>query len=112
MASLRNSQSAYERSQAVAQSYAILDAMRANRDQALIGRYDIPMTCTPPAAGDLVANDLRHWITTMQQDLVLGGSACGAIACNSSLCTVTVWWNDARATGGGAQERVETRTRL
>lgn len=111
LTALRTSQSAYERSQAVAQAYAILDAMRANRDQALIGRYDIPLTCAPPEPGDLVANDLRHWITSMQSDRVLGVSACGAIDCEGEDCTVTVQWNDERA-GGVQEQQVLTETRL
>lgn len=109
--SLRTSQSAYERSQAVAQAYAVLDAMRANRDEAVIERYDVPMTCAPPEAGDLVANDLRHWITSMQRDRVLGPTACGAIECRGDECMVTVQWNDERA-GGAQQQQVTIRTRV
>lgn len=112
LTSLRNSQSALERSQAVAQSYAILDAMRANRQVALIGGYDIPETCVAPDAGNLVANDLRHWIQSMQQPEVLGATACGAIACGSAQCTITVQWNDARARGGSERQQVITRTLL
>lgn len=111
LTSLRNSQSAYERSQAVAQAYAILDAMRANRNEALIERYDIPLTCNPPEPGGLVANDLRHWITSMQSDRVLGVTACGAIDCRGDECTVTVQWNDERA-GGLRQQQVRIETRL
>jgi type IV pilus assembly protein PilV len=112
LTSLRNSQSALERSQAVAQSYAILDAMRANRQVALIGGYDIPETCAAPEPGDLVANDLRHWIQSMQQTQVLGPSACGAIACGTVQCTITVQWDDSRAKDGNARQRIVTRTLL
>ena len=112
MTSLRSSQSALERSQAVAQSYAMFDAMRANRQVALIGRYDIPMTCTLPDAGDLVANDLRHWIESMQQPQVLGPTACGSITCGSTTCSITVQWNDSRRKGGDAAQKVTTKTVL
>jgi type IV pilus assembly protein PilV len=112
LTSLRNSESALARSQAVAQTYAILDAMRANRQVALIGGYDIPQTCTAPDAGTLVANDLRHWIQSMQQPEVLGPAACGTIACGSAQCTITVQWDDARARGGDAAQQVVTRTVL
>ena len=112
LTSLRNSQSALERSQAVAQSYAMLDAMRANRQVALIGGYDIPLTCAAPNAGGLVANDLRHWIQSMQQAQVLGPGACGTIACGATSCVITVQWDDSRAHGGEDEQQVTTRTML
>src|SRR3546814_10441179 len=61
--SLRNSQSSLERSQAVIATYAIIDAMRANRNDALAGAYNITNTCTVPAGGTLVGNDLNAWLT-------------------------------------------------
>ena len=112
LTSLRNSQSALERSQAVAQSYAMLDAMRANRQVALIGGYDIPLTCAAPNAGGLVANDLRHWIQSMQSAEVLGPSACGAITCNTARCEITVSWDDSRVRDGESAQPVVTRTLL
>lgn len=110
--SLRGSQSALQRTQAVVHTYTILDAMRANRAEALIGAYDIPMTCAPPEPGDLVANDLRGWITRMQRNDALGSSACGQIDCDSLDCTVTLQWDDSRARGGDSQQRVRTVSRL
>jgi len=110
--SLRGSQSALQRTQAVIHTYTILDAMRANRASALIGAYDIPMTCAPPEPGDLVANDLSGWITRMQQDNALGRSACGQIDCDSLDCTVILQWDDSRAHGGANQQRVRTVSRL
>jgi type IV pilus assembly protein PilV len=112
LTSLRNSQSALERSQAIAQTYAILDAMRANRAMAITGAYNIPQTCVAPATGDLVANDLRHWIQSMQQPQVLGTGACGSVACGATSCTITVQWDDSRAQGGDDEQQVVTRTML
>src|SRR5690606_42144721 len=72
----RNSQSSLERSQAVMQTYTILDAMRANRDVAMIGGYNMgningdkvtSWACDPPAAGDLAANDRRAWMGVADQ---------------------------------------------
>jgi type IV pilus assembly protein PilV len=96
--SLRNSQSAMERSQAVMQTYAILDAMRANVEVARIGGYNLSaMTCSPPDTGTLAANDLHEWILSLQADL--GASACGQIACGSLNCEIKVQWDDSRAGG-------------
>ena len=112
LTSLRNSQSALERSQAVAQTYAILDAMRANRALAITGAYDIPQTCAAPVGGNVVDNDLRHWIRSMQQPQVLGPSACGTIQCGAAACVIVVQWDDSRARDGDEEQRVLTRTML
>lgn len=116
---LRNSQSALERSLAVMQTYAIIDAMRVNLPVARIGGYDLTtMTCSPPDAGDLAADDLNYWITSLQD--TLGAQACGRIVCSSAECLVQVQWDDSRGTGGAdpdqpagsTEHMVETRTRL
>ena len=103
---LRNSQSALERSQAIIQSYAIIDAMRANRASAIAGDYDLgAMTCAAPAAGGTLAQaDLNQWITSLK--VAMSGTAnagtdstsCGMVACTEDLCTVTVQWDDSRGT--------------
>jgi type IV pilus assembly protein PilV len=102
---LRNSQSALERSQAVIMSYAILDAMRANRDAAIGGAYNTAMTCAAPTAGTLAQNDVRQWIISLKEavrgtDLAAADTtACGSVTCGvGNLCTVTVQWDDSRAT--------------
>jgi len=112
LTSLRNSQSALERSQAVAQTYAILDAMRANRQVAMIGGYNINKTCTLPDPGNLVANDLRHWLSTMQDPQILGPGACGQITCGTASCRIQVWWDNSRVKGGSPSELVSTNTLL
>lgn len=101
-AALRNNQSALERSQAVIQSYAILDAMRANRAQAMAGGYNTgALTCVvPAAAGTLAQNDLAAWMQSVHD--TLGNDACGLVNCPANgLCTVAVRWNDIRASDGG-----------
>lgn len=118
--SLRNSQSALERTQAVVKSYTILDAMRANRDVAVIGGYDTGVitatdtvtswTCAAPAAGDLAANNLHDWIESLHD--TLGASSCAAIACGSLSCTVAVKWNDERGSDGNSAQELITSTRL
>ena len=113
---LRNSQSSVERSQAVMQTYAILDAMRANVAVARIGGYNLSsMTCTEPDAGDLAANDRAVWIASLKDSL--NDSACGQINCGSLDCEITVQWDDSR--GGGSEDdeiarthQVVTETRL
>ena len=107
---LRNSQGAMERSQGVVHAYAIFDSMRANPAAARAGDYNIGMTCNAPAVGTLAQSDLNSWVTIMQRDL--GPTACGAVACVADLCTVTVRWDDSRATGGVANQSFTTTSRI
>lgn len=109
--SLRNSQSSLERSQAVVQTYAILDAMRANLDVARIGGYNLAaMTCAAPNAGGLAATDLHNWILGLQTQL--GPTACGQVTCGSLSCKVVVRWDDSRGLGGSNAQALTTETRL
>lgn len=108
---LRNSQSALERSQAVMQTYAILDAMRVNLTVARIGGYDLAtMTCTAPSQGDLAADDLNYWVESLKANL--DESACGQIVCSSADCEISVQWDDSRGSGGATAQTVVTRTKL
>lgn len=109
---LRNSQSALERSQTVIQSYAMLDAMRANADAARSGLYDMGMTCSPPAVTGLPSFDQARWIQSLQGRGGSGQESCGSISCNAASCTVTVRWDDSRGTDGNANQEFATVTRL
>ena len=119
MLALRNSQTALERSQATVQTYAILDAMRANLAVARIGGYNLSeMTCErPEAAGTLASNDLHNWVDTLKTSL--GESACAHINCGEAdggagiggvQCLISVEWDDSR--GKNDPIRIDTRTRL
>ena len=109
--SLRNSQGSLERSQAVVQSYAILDAMRSNVLVARANGYNMAVTCVAPTAvGSLVAFDQNSWITSLQT--TIGASACGGVACAANVCEITVRWNDQRSTGGIAAQELKVRSRI
>lgn len=109
---LRNSQSAASRSEAVVATYAILERMRANYTVASNGGYDLAaMTCNPPTASNLVTSDQRDWIQALHDSL--GASACGQIRrCGGLTCEIVVQWDDSRGTGGGTKEQLVTETRL
>ena len=111
-AALRNNEGAYGRSQAVIQSYAITDAMRANRASAIAGLYNKAMECNVPAAGGLVENDWHEWMTAMKASLGNTGSTCGQVACVGDTCTVTVQWDDSRGSYASDADfsTAETRT--
>ena len=122
---LRNSQGSTERSQAVVQSYAIIDAMRANRERALAGDYNTAggWMCTAPTGGSLASNDQARWLTSLRTTIARDAadeSICGSIECTAatSICVVGVRWDESRSgsTGGeqaGELEQViQTRVRM
>ncbi len=110
---LRGGQSSLETSQAVMQTNAILDAMRANRANAL--NYNTGgMICAVGAAGTLAQNDLRNWIEDLKLNITGDDddtTTCGQVAGCPDACVITVQWDDSRA--GGEQTRtIVTRTTI
>lgn len=111
---LRFSQSSLERSQAIVQSYAIVDMMRANRAVALAGGYNQTLASATEVAnsdkntttsGTATAPtrpqaEVRQWLGTLQN--ALGAGSKGAINCVSSTaaCEVTLQWDDSRGAAG------------
>lgn len=113
---LRGSQSSLESSQAVMQTNAILEAMRANRRNA--ANYVTAMTCAvPTATGTLAQRDLNNWFTSLKSSIVgpaavaADTTVCASIAGCPDACVITVRWNDTRA-GGNATRNFVTRTTI
>lgn len=111
---LKNSQSAFERSQAVTLSYLILDAMRANvldsdgRLAAETGAYNLSRTCAVSEADTLITSDQRLWLQSMKDTLGDRDTTCGEIACVGRQCTVRIYWDDSRGTEGSDNQMIET----
>jgi len=103
--SLKNNQSAYNRSQATQLAYDIADKMRANTNASAnyLTSYMPPTAADPKsnclsAAGcsptNMAENDLYEWNTAISQ--VLPEGAIGTIELNSGIYTVTINWDDNR----------------
>jgi type IV pilus assembly protein PilV len=109
---LRNSQSAFDRTQAVVLSYSMFDAMRANAAAARAGGYTLGRTCAVPSAGaTLVSRDQAQWLQALRD--TMGASACGTIgACAGNVCSITVEWDDSRATDGDSAKSLTTTSRI
>jgi type IV pilus assembly protein PilV len=106
---LRNNQGSYERTQTAILTQGIFDAMRANITG--IASYNTGgLICVAPAATDLASRDLARWITSLHAQIHPG--ACGAVACNGSVCTVQVQWDDSRASGGLAAQNISLTSQL
>lgn len=109
--SLRNTQGASERSNAVIQSYAMFDMLRANRDVARAGGYDEGWRCeVPDDLSNRIDADRGRWITQLQASM--GPTACGRVTCGAVQCEVGVRWDDSRATGGDDTHELVTESRL
>ncbi|MEA9710798.1 type IV pilus modification protein PilV [Xanthomonas campestris] len=114
---LRNNQGALRRTEVVMQTYTILDAMRANRDVALIGGYNTTnMLCTAPTGSGLPDRDRALWLTGLKNALGNSESTCGLIACNDGNCRITIRWDDSRSKNlnadGESAEELTTVTQL
>jgi len=109
---LQNKHSALQRSQASMLAHFKMDALRANREAAIAGQYNLgALVCTPPADTNLVTHDQRTWLLALRGALGDDSSTCGLVACvaaaGSASCTVRVDWDDTRGSGGTAAQRVE-----
>lgn len=106
--SLKNSHSAYQRTQATWLAYDALDRMRANRQVALAGGYNLALGATPGGSG-MAATDLSQWNTALGDTLPAGQ---GSIAVNGGAVTVIVQWNDTRGSGGLAAQQFQVDSQL
>ncbi|MEW6445757.1 MAG: type IV pilus modification protein PilV [Pseudomonadota bacterium] len=121
---IKNNESSLQRTQAIMLSYFIIDAMRANRDAALKGGYNIGKTCaTPSDTGSAAKRDLQAWIGALKTGLGEtggaatsggnGGNTCGQVQCdNAGNCVITVIWDESRAETGSTAQALATSTRL
>lgn len=91
---LKFNQTADVRTHATLLAYDIADRLRANREAALAGHYDIALSDAAPAASSTVhLIDLRDWLTMLATQLTSGD---GSIVRNGSRFTITVQWDESR----------------
>ena len=112
--SLRNNHSAFLRSQATLVGNDIIDRMRANRDSAVNGDYDIAYAATPTSstctsgcsASDVADVDLGEWRSYVGR-LPAGEGQISVTA--AGIAEVRVRWGDAR---DGTQLEIVTRSQI
>ena len=114
--SLSTNNSAMARTQAVISSYSILDAMRADRTNALAGAYNQTVTANncPALGGGLVTDQLSAWCSELGKGLSASANTTGNVNCSTAGdCTITITFDDSRAGSGGANnQQVITRAML
>ena len=94
-ASIKNNQSAYQRSVASWLAYDILDRMRANSAAAQLGGYNIAYGA-PSAGAGMALTDLTEWKQQLAASLPSGD---GEIVLAGGVSTIRVRWNDTRGLG-------------
>lgn len=116
--SMRNNQSAYHSTQATWLAYDILDRMRANGAVALSGGYGAanalgsPANCTTTApSGSIAAQDIGGWKNMIACALPEGDGAITVTPANRRV-SITVQWNDSRATSGLANQQLTVESQL
>lgn len=103
MNALKFNQNASVRTQATFLAYEIVDRMRANRAQALVGAYEIALDEDAPACGAALPGcDLRDWRDALANRLPEGT---GAVVRNGNNFTITVEWSEARL---GLEDNLDT----
>jgi type IV pilus assembly protein PilV len=108
--SLRDNESASERGVAVVQSHSILDAMRADRTNAINNVFNIDYDDATPTGTSFRDVAIAGWRANLVS--ALGADAKGSISCNGADCWIRVKWNDTRGTGGISGFVVETEAQL
>lgn len=111
---LSNNGSTMQVSMATVASYSILEAMRADRTNALAGSYNtsspIKANACPAAGTSLAGYNLNQWCTLqLATYLPAAASTTATIACTAAngSCTVVITFDDSRA-GGSATQTITT----
>mgnify|MGYP005837563223 CR=1 FL=1 len=111
--SIKSTHSAYLRTQATQYAHDILDRMRANREAARAGGYDLDLTAAAPVcnptAYDLEDCDRAQWRADVSS--LPGGTGSIAYDAGTQFVTVVVQWNDERA-GGSTTTSVTLQSQL
>lgn len=103
--SLKNNHSSLHRTSAIVLSYDIVDRMRLNKNV----NYSLALSDAPSAGGTLKDQDLVDWTNALASSLPQGD---GVIAVAGDVITITVQWNDSRATEGSSTQSFSMSTRL
>jgi type IV pilus assembly protein PilV len=112
LSSLRSNHGSAMRSQATYLAYDIIDRMRANRDAAVDGQYEIALGAAG-VAGTVAGDDLIAWKQNIARTLPAIDNAGvtefadGSVAQVGDIFTVTIRWNDFDDTGAAARSAVE-----
>ena len=96
-------------------SYSILEAMRLDKANALLGRYDGTVTASscPDPGTSLATYQINAWCVQLGKALGAVSSTQGTVACKAvGTCEVKVQFDNSKATGGSSTQTVVTEAAL
>lgn len=108
---LSNNNSSMARSMAVVASYSILDAMRADRTNALAEDYNVEIDTEDCGDDDatLAEAQITSWCNELAATLGASAKTKGSIECdNTGECVVTITFDDSRVGKGESVSDAET----
>lgn len=97
--SLQSNLNAYQRSQATALTYEIIDAMRANRAVAIAGGYNMNFGDVP-AGASIADQDRIAWRQRVTALLPVGDTRIQAQG--GDIFTIDIQWDDSKSPGAAA----------
>lgn len=111
--SIRNTHSAYQRTQATWLAYDLIDRMRVNRANAIAASldYNIPIGTATSGSTGLAGTDVTGWKTSLANALPAGDGSV-AVTFATRAVTVIVQWNDSRGTKGNNVQQLRVDTQL
>lgn len=106
--SLSSTHNAAIGSQATLLAGDISDRMRANREQALAGKYDIGLADAASANGatGVTLQDLQQWKAAVA---LLPGPGKGSVEVKPPTATIIIEWDDSKGAEDAVQVQVQTR---
>ena len=106
--SLASTHNAALGSQATLLAGDISDRMRANREQALAGKYDLGLDDAAAAKGatGVTLQDLQQWKAALA---LLPGPGKGSVQVVGSTATVIIEWDDSKGAEAAVQMQMQTR---
>lgn len=107
-------QASTTRSTAVFLANDISDRMRANRADALVGRYDLAINDDAPTGTEIYKVDIQDWLQEIARRLPAGDAS---IARDNNNFTITIQWDESRLSktreaGAGDNQTFVFQTRL
>ncbi len=93
LSAIKFNQTADMRSQATVLAYDIADRMRANRESALSGDYELALSDAAPSGSAVHQIDLRDWLSALASRMPAGD---GSIDRDQRSFTITVQWDESR----------------
>lgn len=114
VASLKTNESSYNRSQSAIFTYNLMDYIRANRESALNGDYNIGMSefsdLSTPSGASIAETDRYNWFQALNNNIP---SAEAAINCDANgICVVKLQWDDTRAEGTTSTKHIVLNAQL